>query len=303
MSIIEAEGVSRSFRQIEALVELDLTVDAGEIVGIIGPSGGGKTTAIRILAGLDDPTSGSVRVFDRNPRHLDAATRARLGLLSQDPALVEEFTIGEQVRFSANLRGQQVDVESVIEIVGLSDSVDTVLSRASGGMRRRAGLASTLVTDPDLVFCDEPTAGLDPIIRLDLWRWFRERRHRGRAMIVTTQHIDEASRCDRVIVLRSGRVIFDDVPSAMAAASGLDERVVVEVDRSDQDRARTVLAEGRWTVVAERDGMLTVTTPDGATAAAEVARRLDEAGIVVESVDTATPGLDDVFRGLIERRR
>ena len=300
MSIIEAEAVSRSFGDVQALLDFDLTVDDGEIVGIIGPSGGGKTTALRLLAGLDHPTSGSVRVFDRDPRLLSAQQRARLGLLSQDPAIVEEFTIGEQVRFAARLRGQRGDVGAMIELVGLADSVDTVLSRASGGMRRRAGLAATLVSDPDLVFCDEPTAGLDPIIRLGLWRWFRKRRQQGRAMIVTTQHIDEASRCDRVIVLRDGRVVFDDVPSAMARAAGLDERVVLEVERSNRDRARRVLEGHSWLVVPEADGLLAVSTTDGAATAAQVVRHLEEAGIAVDAVDTETPGLDDVFRQLIE---
>ena len=124
--IIEAEGLGRSFGPVEALVELDLTIEPGEIVGIIGPSGGGKTTALRLLAGLDDPTSGSVRVFGDNPRRLDAGQRARIGLLSQDPALVEEFTIGEQVRFASRLRGHRAGgVDEVIELVGLSDSPST----------------------------------------------------------------------------------------------------------------------------------------------------------------------------------
>lgn len=300
MTVIEAEAVSRSFGDVHALVDLDLTVDAGEIVGIIGPSGGGKTTALRLLAGLDDPTSGTVRVFNRNPRHLGAGERARLGLLAQDPALVEEFTIAEQVRFSSRLRGHGGSIDEVIDLVGLSESADTVLSRASGGMRRRAGLASTLITDPELVFCDEPTAGLDPIIRLGLWRWFRKRRRQGRAMVVTTQHIDEASRCDRVIVLRDGRVVFDDVPSSMASAAGLDERVVVEIGSSDRQRAGAVLERSPWPVVVEPDGLLAVTVSDGAAAVASVIRLLDDAGIVVDSIDTEAPGLDDVFRALIE---
>ena len=239
-------------------------------------------------------------MFDSDPRLLGARQRTRLGLLSQDPALVEEFTVGEQVRFASRLRGGRGDVDAMIELVGLADSVGTVLSRASGGMRRRAGLAATLVSDPDLVFCDEPTAGLDPIIRLGLWRWFRKRRQQGRAMIVTTQHIDEASRCDRVIVLRNGQVVFDDEPSAMARAAGLDERVVLEVERSDRDRARSALEAVPYPVVLEPDGLLAVSTADGAATAAQVVRRLEEAGIAVDAIDTETPGLDDVFRKLIE---
>ncbi len=300
MSLVEADGVSRSFGSVEALVRLDLTIEEGEIVGIIGPSGGGKTTALRLLAGLDDPTSGRVQVFGHDPRRLGPGDRARIGLLAQDPALVEEFTIAEQLRFAARLRGHRADINATIDQVGLTESADTFLSRASGGMRRRAGLAATLITDPDLVFCDEPTAGLDPVIRQGLWRWFRRRRRWGRAMIVTTQHIDEAIRCDRVIVLRQGRVIFDDVPSAMAAASGLEEQVIIDVDQDDQHRATAVLRDESWSVIGQAGGLLAVSATDGASAAAEVARRLDEAGIVVEAIDTEAPDLDDVFRSLIE---
>lgn len=303
-TVLSATGVHRTFGDHVAIDDLDLEVDEGTIVGLIGPSGGGKTTAVRMLAGIDEPDRGAIEVFGSPIRRLSRSGRSRIALLSQDPALVPQFTIGEQVRFAAQLRGVTHDVPGALAKVGLGEAIDTRLGDASGGMRRRAALAATLISDPDLVFCDEPTAGLDPIVREDVWRWFRQRRKAGRSMLVTTQHIDEAARCDRVLVLRHGIVIADTTPAKLTYESGLREEIIIELHESDVIRAVEELRRQgiRSAEARSPTSLVVMTASDSADKAGSVVSVLADASIPIDSVETVVPGLDDVFRALVERR-
>lgn len=300
MTLLEAEGLTRTFGQHTALSDFSLSIDPGEIVGLIGPSGGGKTTAVRLMCGIDQPDHGTIRIFDTAIEQLRTKDRQRLALLAQDPAIIPEFTIAEQIKMAASLRGKKFDLAATLQTVGLADHDSTRLSEASGGMRRRAGLAATLVSDPDLAFLDEPTAGLDPIIRDELWAWFRSRQDDGRAMIVTTQHIDEAARCNRVIVLRSGSIIADAKPDDLRTEAGLSERLLVRVDPADLVRTRNVLAQNGLVATQRRDA-LTVDSENAGEDAASVAEVLSSNNIAVHSLDTDAPGLDEIFRTLVER--
>lgn len=300
-SILIASSLRRTFGSYVAIDDFDLTVDEGTIVGLIGPSGGGKTTAVRLLAGIDEPDSGSVEVFGSPVRSLRRKDRARMAILAQDPALVPQLTIHEQVSFAAELRGLRRDVQEALARVGLDESVDTRLSDASGGMRRRAGLAATLITDPDLVFCDEPTAGLDPIVRETVWSWFRERRRAGRTMVVTTQHIDEAARCDRVLVLRTGAIIADTTPSQLTAESGLREHIVIELVDNNAQLAIDALKRRGLSAEFRAGHSLVVEARDSADTAGTIVSILADEDVVIDTVDTAVPGLDDVFRALVEK--
>lgn len=302
MTVLVADSLGRTFGDHTALDDFNVEVEAGSIVGIIGPSGGGKTTAIRLMCGLDQPDAGSVHLFGTPAMRAGRAERRRLALLAQDPALIDEMTIREQVEFAARLRRTEKSViDPVLTRVGLEGSGATRVAQASGGMRRRAGLAAALIGDPDLAFLDEPTAGLDPILRERIWAWFRSRRANGRAMVVTTQHIEEAARCDRVIVLRNGCIIVDTDPASLAREAGLDEQVVVVVAESDREVSRNLLDEHLADPVSVgTDGAIIIQAGDAAATAAEATRALGEAGIDVASVDTVAPGLDAVFRTIVE---
>jgi len=294
-------GVTRRFGPVTAVDDVTLEVPPGSIIGLIGPSGGGKTTLLRILSGLDQPSSGTARCLGKPTSKLKHADRARLAMLAQAPAVMDEFSIHEQLRFQARLRGADADVAvfNCLERVGLLDARDTRLSDASGGMRRRTGLAAALVGDPDLVFCDEPTAGLDPIARDHIWNWFRSRRSKGRTMVVTTQHIDEASRCDRVIVLREGRAVADAEPSTLAREAGLDEELIVSIDSDERARAMALIGPDVGVATITSDGFVVATTNASVTAGA-VAGLLAAADIEVIEMDTRVPDLDAVFRSLVE---
>lgn len=296
-------GASRRFGSVTAVDGVTLDVAPGSILGLIGPSGGGKTTLLRLMSGLDQPSSGSAHCLGKPTSKLNHSDRSRLSLLAQSPAVMDEFSIHEQVRFQAKIRGVARDeVDRCLDLVGLLENRDTRLSDASGGMRRRTGLAAALVGDPDLAFCDEPTAGLDPIARDSIWAWFRARRDEGRTMVVTTQHIDEASRCDRVVVLREGRSVADAEPSKLASEAGLLERVVVKIDPSQRARALAHMTPAVGDAKATPDGF-TIATPNASVTAGDVAGRLAEANIDVLEMDTEVPDLDAVFRSLVEDDR
>ena len=194
-------------------------------------------------------------------------------------------------------------MNETLEIVGLTESAGTRISDASGGMRRRTGLASVLMNRPELAFLDEPTAGLDPIIREQLWTHFRELTNTGRAMLVTTQHIDEASRCDRVIILRNGVVVADDVPQRLADASGLAQ--IVDIDLPPEQRLaglRILIEHLPNSTTLQRSGETTIRigSPDAADTAAHAAELIAGAGLTVLAVNTAVPSLDEVFRAIVE---
>ena len=297
------ESVTRRFGSVTAVENVSLEVPSGSILGLIGPSGGGKTTLLRMLSGLDQPTEGVAYCLGKPTSELKHADRARLALRAQSPAVMDEFSIHEQLRFQARLRGVDANVvDNCLELVGLLDSRGTRLSDASGGMRRRTGLAAALVGDPDLVFCDEPTAGLDPIARDGIWDWFRSRRNDGRTMVVTTQHIDEASRCDRVVVLREGQAVADAEPSTLAREAGLLEELVVSIEPAERSRAISLITPGVGVAKKTANGF-TVETPNASVSAGEVAGLLADAGIDVVEMDTKVPDLDAVFRALVEDDR
>lgn len=196
----------------EGVRELDIHVPSGTIVGLIGPSGSGKTTAVRILAGLLIPDSGRVRVLDSDPVRFDGTTRSRIGYLPQRSALYSNLTVRENLDFAAALQGlrgraRQRACDRILEFVELDEAQKLKVDEISGGMRRRVGLATALVHSPELMFLDEPTAGLDPILRRSVWEHLSELREAGRTMIVTTQYVSEASYCDYIALLSEGRML------------------------------------------------------------------------------------------------
>lgn len=303
-ALAQANAVHRSFGAVRALEDFDVSVSKGQIVGLIGPSGSGKTTAMRLMIGVDRPTTGTAQLFGTNAMEIDRQTRARLGFLAQNPALIEEMTIAEQVKFAGRLRRTPTSaMKETLDVVGLTESAGTRISDASGGMRRRAGLAAVLINRPELAFLDEPTAGLDPIIRDRLWTHFRELTEAGRAMLVSTQHIDEASRCDRVVILRNGVVVADDAPQRLTDASGLDETVDIDLAPDQRHTGLRILIEHLpKSTTIQRSGETTIRigSPDAASTAAHAAELIAAAGLTVLAMNTAVPSLDEVFRAIVE---
>ena len=211
---------------VDAVNGLDLEVQEGECFGLLGPNGAGKTTTIEILEGLMQPTSGDVEILGRRWGEDDVALRQRLGISLQETRLGEKLTVRETLTLFRSFYGRGQDPEAVMERVALTEKAQAYVGKLSGGQRQRLAVACALVGDPDLLFLDEPTTGLDPQSRRQLWDILRGFRALGRTILLTTHYMDEAERlCDRVAVVDHGRVIALGSPAELVAKIGGDHLI------------------------------------------------------------------------------
>ncbi len=225
-AIVQATDLQKHFGPIHAVDGLSLSVQAGEIYGLLGPNGSGKTTLIRLLIGLLKPTSGSVSVLGQLIP--DKTVLNQVGYMTQASALYEELTVRENVAFFAAMSGgaRREWVDQVIALVDLQDRADSLVRTLSGGLKQRASLACALVHQPRLLLLDEPTVGIDPQLRATFWAYFRQLADDGATLIVSSHVMDEAERCDRLGFLRQGKLLAEgsaDELRAQAAAATLDE--------------------------------------------------------------------------------
>jgi len=206
----------------EVLRGLDFEVAAGQVTGLLGPSGCGKTTLMRALVGVQRITRGTVEVLG-SPAG-SASLRDRIGYVTQQPSVYDDLTVTENLRFFARILGVGDErVAECIGVVALGDHRDAVVSRLSGGQRSRVSLAVALLGEPRLLVLDEPTVGLDPVLRVELWDTFHRLADAGAALLVSSHVMDEASRCDRLLLMREGRLIADDTPAGLLAGTGTDD--------------------------------------------------------------------------------
>ena len=218
---VVATGVRKRFGPVEALAGLDVQVRSGEIYGLLGPNGSGKTTFIRCLAGLLRPDAGSITVLGQRP--LAAVQAGRVGYMTQAAALYGDLSIDENLSFFARLEGlTNADdrAASVLRTVDLLDRRRSVVSTLSGGMRTRLSLAIALLHEPDLLLLDEPTVGVDPVLRQELWTHLRSLAGGGTTILVSSHVMDEASRCDRLGLIRAGRILAEGSAAELTARAG-----------------------------------------------------------------------------------
>jgi len=218
---IEARSLRKRFGAVEALRGLTLSVRPGEIFGLLGPNGSGKTTLIRAVAGLLRPDAGEVRVLDRRPR--EAVAAGLVGYMTQSPALYGELSVEENLRFFASLQAiGDIDrrIEDTLRTVDLLDRRRSVVATLSGGLRARVSLAAALLHEPRLLLLDEPTVGIDPALRRDFWSHFRALAESGVTLLVASHVMDEASRCDRLGLIRAGVVLAEGSAAELRARAG-----------------------------------------------------------------------------------
>ena len=209
--------VARGGRQV--LESLSFTIGSGGVTGLLGPSGCGKSTLMRSLVGVQQLASGSVEVFGEEAG--SKGLRHRIGYLTQSPSVYDDLTVTENLRFFARVLGiSRNEVDRTIDAVDLRSHADQVVGRLSGGQRSRASLAVALLGHPDLLVLDEPTVGLDPVLRRDLWALFHRIADAGAAVFVSSHVMDEAERCDRLMLMREGRIIADGTPAEVKEKSG-----------------------------------------------------------------------------------
>jgi ABC-2 type transport system ATP-binding protein len=305
---VEAEDLAKSYGDKVAVADVDLEIREGEIVGFVGPSGSGKTTTTRMLTGIERPDRGAVRVLGGDPSRFSAQERSALGYMPQLSVLFPNLSLRENLSFVASIYGLRLRRRKVLrralELVELYDDRRTRLRDASGGMQRRLALAAALLHEPPLLFLDEPTAGIDPVLRRHFWDHFTELRDAGRTLFITTQYVTEASYCDRVAVLAEGRVVTIDTPDGLRRQAFGGELLDVE---TAQPLPGTVLDEllridGVDDVRASERGRRhhRLVVGDATTLGPLVRHHLDSSGAEVIAVQPHLPSFDDVFVTLVQ---
>ncbi|HZR11358.1 MAG TPA: ABC transporter ATP-binding protein [Myxococcales bacterium] len=295
---LRCDKLVKKYGQLTAVDELDLEVRAGECFGLLGPNGAGKTTTVEILEGLNEPTAGTVEVLGLRWDRDERALRQRLGVSLQETHLPDRLTVEENLRMFRSFYSKGQPIPEVLETVELQDKRSSWTERLSGGQKQRLAVACALVSDPELLFLDEPTTGLDPQSRRQLWDVILAFKARGRTVLLTTHYMDEAERlCDRVAVIDKGKVIALGTPKELIASLGGDQ--VVEF------ATREPLAADEWrglpTVRAARrsaDG-IALTVEQLHLALPAILARAEPLGLTRLSTHQAT--LEDVFVHLTGR--
>jgi ABC-2 type transport system ATP-binding protein len=303
-AMIEATGLRKHFGETVALDGVDLTVARGQILGLLGPNGAGKTTAVRVLTTLSQPDAGSARVAGFDVVSESAEVRRRIGVTGQSATLDELLTGRQNLTMVAELsRLSKIDARTraaeLLDRFDLVDAADRVLKGYSGGMRRRLDLAASLVTNPPVLFLDEPTTGLDPTSRNRMWDVIRELVGEGATLLLTTQYLEEADQlADRIVVVDHGRVIAEGTSLELKSAiGGAQLEVTLSRPSGAALTALGPLVSGEIQVSA--DGLrLRAPVRSGGGLATEVVRALDAVGIDVDDVEVQRPSLDDVFFSL-----
>jgi ABC-2 type transport system ATP-binding protein len=304
---IEVLGLKKSFGEVKALDGVDLRAEQGTVLGVLGPNGAGKTTAVRVMTTLLKPDAGTARVAGLDVVADAEELRSRIGLAGQYAAVDENLTGAENLTMVGRLYGMprsgaKARGAELLENFGLSDAGDRIVKTYSGGMRRRLDLAAALVARPPVVFLDEPTTGLDPRSRIDLWETIETLVAEGATVLLTTQYLDEADRlADKIAVIDHGRVIAEGTANDLKDRVG-GMRVVVHVaDGTDPRDAATALAPMSVEAPDIEDRLVRVRVPRQNGTIMEAVRRLDEAGAVADDVAVREPTLDDVFLALTGR--
>lgn len=309
--VITATNVSKFFAKETAVNQFNFTIPRGKIVGLIGPSGCGKTTTVRLLTGIYRPSEGEIRVLGGDPRRFTAKQREQIGYMTQLFTLFPDLTVRENMDFASSIYGKgiikrQKRTKTLLSFVELTESRNKLTKNLSGGMQRRLALAATLAHDPDLIFLDEPTAGIDPILRRKFWDHFVELKNQGKTLLITTQYVGEAAYCDYVGVMDEGRLIMlepaDQLRQIAFGGEVLD--LVTKMPLSSQilDEMQAlpfILGE------IERLGRGTyqLTVDDASRSLPQVMTLLNEKGIEVEKLEPYLPPYDDVFVKIINDYR
>jgi ABC-2 type transport system ATP-binding protein len=300
-SAITARQLARRFGDVDAVDGIDLDIAAGEIYGLLGPNGAGKSTTVRMLCTLLGPTSGSATVAGHDIVDEPDAVRLRIGAALQEAALDPKQTGDELLRLQGRLYGltsSEVDrrVRDLTEMIDLGDAIRRPIGTYSGGMRRRLDLAAALVHNPEVLFLDEPTTGLDPVSRARVWEEVRALNEQlGMTILLTTQYLEEAdSLAHRVGIIDDGRLVVEGTPADLKRRVGSD-LVIVRIDGRAIDAEAALGALTDIDVVERSDDELVLATTDGAATIGPVAVALSNAGVHVRDLTLRTPTLDDVF--------
>lgn len=308
-SIIQTRDLSKAFGGVTAVHNLDLDIPAGSIFGFIGPSGCGKTTSVRLLLGIYTLDTGTASVLGRSPQHFGRHERAQIGYMPQQFVLYSELSVWENLNFAASLYGTPLRrkdrLKTLLELVELSGQEKKKVHNLSGGMQRRLSLAASIIHDPQLVFFDEPTAGIDPVLRRKFWDYFQLLKADGRTLFVTTQYVGEAAYCDYVGVMANGRLLMVETPDNLRrrALGGdiihLYTREFLTEEQFNKLRNQPFVLTGQASRLLNRGVEMVVN--NASVTLPLLVQWCQDQGIEIDSTSEYVPLFDDVFVQLIEQ--
>jgi ABC-2 type transport system ATP-binding protein len=303
-TVVSTSALTKTYEEGVGVFDLDLNIARGSIVGLIGPSGSGKTTTVHLMTGILTPDSGTVEVLGERPGAFRGSTRARIGFMPQQALLFPDLTLRENLNFAASLYGvpyrRKRTLQRWIDFMEMEGVMDRLPREASGGEARRVMLAGTLIHDPELIFLDEPTAGIDPVLRRKFWDRFGELAEDGKTILVTTQYVGEAAHCDFVAVMAGGRILTIDTPDGLRqqAFGGEMVEVAFSTPPGSDDLASLESNVGHSLERVERD-RVRVVVDDEAEARKSISDWADSRGIETSSVESYLAPFDDVFVALV----
>jgi ABC-2 type transport system ATP-binding protein len=308
VNVVEAHDLTKSFGEEIAVQSLNMQVPQGTIFGFVGPSGCGKTTTVRLLTGIFKPTSGTLSVLGKNPADFSKVDREKIGYLIQQFVLYPDLTVWENLNFAASFygvglfRGKRLN--KLLDFVELSGDKNKLARDLSGGMKRRLSLAATLVHNPELIFLDEPTAGIDPILRQKFWDYFKELQAEGHTLFITTQYVGEAAFCDLVGVMYGGKLLMIETPDGLRKKAYGGDVVGIRTNEEIRSEHRQQLeslpfVRGKVKIIGDEE--VEVTVDDASTAVNELLEWSQVQKLTVEMMEQKSPPFDDVFVRIIEK--
>ena len=300
-AILQVENLVKRYGDVEAVRDVSFNVEEGEVFGLLGPNGAGKTTTVEILEGLRNPDGGRVSVCGLDPQQSPQELKHEIGAALQSTSLPDKIRVMEALRLFASFYKRRRRLEDLLERFGLEEKRNAFYSQLSGGQKQRLALAMALVNDPKLLFFDEPTAGLDPQVRREIYDIIEELRRDKKTIVMTTHYIEEAERlCDRVAIIDHGRAIAYGTPRELKARSGGTTRIEVRLSKPESNGTLKSL-EG---VVDAReiDGAYVLHSQRSPQTIVSLVKHLESQGNELVSLEIATPSLEDVFIELTGRR-
>ena len=309
--IVQSDQLTKKFGQEIGVEDLALNIPRGTIFGFIGPSGCGKTTTVRLLLGIYQPTSGKAEVFGHRPHRFSQEDRMRIGYMPQLFMLQPGLTVWQNLSFVASLYGMGLRrrgrLRQLLDLVELSGQERKRARELSGGMQRRLSLAAALVHDPELIFLDEPTAGIDPVLRRKFWDHFQELKAQGHTLFITTQYVGEAAYCDYVGVMSDGQLLMVETPEDLKKIGMEGEVIELHFDgflsqnKLELLRQQPFISQGRLHMLDNLSLQLIVN--DAGEALPELLRWCEQNEVAVQEAQKLEPSFDDVFVQVIERHR
>jgi ABC-2 type transport system ATP-binding protein len=292
-AVVHVEHLRKTYGSVAAVEDLSFDVEPGEIFGMVGPNGAGKTTAVECIEGLRSPTSGHIRVLGLDPQKDRYALRSRIGVQLQESALQPRMKVWEALDLFASLYPHALDWRVLLEEVGLADKRHASFAKLSGGQKQRLFIALALLNDPELVFLDELTTGLDPQARHAMWDLVRQMRERGKTIFLITHFMEEAERlCDRVAIVERGQIIALDSPANLIRSLGVESRIVFIVDGTPNlEPLQTLPGVSHVDLMGDR----VIVSGSGEALLANVVNALTSSGLRYRDVHTEQPTLEDVF--------